>query len=247
MTARIEEESKAVRRLKMTAEEMKQQKARNLRYKKPLMRDMSLDAIRSNIWEMQDTINDVQWFVQDETNLVNALDGDEDEAWAFKFAFSDLAAELEQFESDLQECWVPECFDELFPAACRPDEFGGMVGFDTYESDYFRLDSWEAELGQAEAGKRISRMTKKELLEAVGQCLHIYASYTALHYRYDCLEASLDIIRGQNLEHLKLIKAIEEQYETAEKESDGFRYKYHKSVEMLDRMLKQVPQEYWIQ
>ena len=53
----------------MTAEDLKQQKAKNLRYKKPLMRDMSLDAIRSAIWEMQDVVGDVQWFVQDETRL----------------------------------------------------------------------------------------------------------------------------------------------------------------------------------
>lgn len=231
----------------MTAEEMKQQKARNLRYKKPLMRDMSLDAIRTGIWEMQDVITDVQWFVEDETNLVNALDGDEDEAWAFRFAFSDLAAELERFESDLEECWVPECFDELFPVACRPNDFGGMIGFDEYEQDYYRLDAWEIDAAQKESEKRIFRMTKKEIVEAVGQCLHIYASYAALRYRYDCLEASLEIIRGQNLEHLKLMKAIDEQYTIAEQATDGFRWKNDKELYKLDDMLNQVPQEYWIQ
>lgn len=231
----------------MTKEDLRQQKAKALRYKKPLMRDMSLDAIRSAIWEMQDVVGDVQWFVQDETNLVNALDGDEDEAWAFRFAFSDLAAGLERFESDLREEWVPECFDELFPAVCRPNEFGGMLGFDDYEQDYYGLGRWEAESAQREAEKRICRMTKKEILEAVGQCLHIYASYTALRYRYDCLEASLEIIRGQNLEHLKLIKAIDEQYGIAEEESSGFRYGFGKAIQVLDEMLDQVPQEYWIQ
>lgn len=231
----------------MTAEEMKQQKARNLRYKKPLMRDMSLEYIQTAIWDMQDAIGDVQWFVDDENNLVAALDGDEDEAWSFRMAFSDLAAELEYFENDLRQEWVPECFDELFPAACRPDEFGGMIGFDDYEQDYYGLSSWEVESAQRDCERRICRMTKKEILEAVGQCLRIYASYTALRYRYDCLEASLEIIRGQNLEHLKLIKAIEEQYEKANEESDGFRYKYHKSIDTLDKMLNQVPQEYWIQ
>ena len=90
-------------------------------------------------------------------------------------------------------------------------------------------------------------MTKKELLEAVGQCLHIYASYTALRYRYDCLEASLEIIRGQNLEVLKLMKAIGEQYEIANKSSGGFKWMHNKEVYKLDQMLTQVPQEYWVQ
>ena len=231
----------------MTAEEMKQQKARNLRYKKPLMRDMSLEYIQTAIWDMQDAIGDVQWFVDDENNLVAALDGDEDEAWSFRMAFSDLAAELEYFENDLRQEWVPECFDELFPAVCRDNEFGGMLGYDSYENDYMGLNRYEAEAASNEAGKRICRMTKKELLDAVGQCLRVYASFVSLRYRYDCLEASLNIIREKNLEHLKLIKAIEEQYKIAEEESDGFKYKYAPSVQKYDGMLWQVPQEYWIQ
>lgn len=45
----------------------------------------------------------------------------------------------------------------------------------------------------------------------------------------------------------RYIKAIDEQYEKANEESDGFRYKYHKSINALDKMLDQVPQEYWVQ
>lgn len=63
----------------MTAEEMKQYKAKQLRYKKPIARDMNLASIREAIWDMGELISDVQWFVEDEENLVNALAGDEDE------------------------------------------------------------------------------------------------------------------------------------------------------------------------
>ena len=64
----------------MTAEEMKQQKAKALRYKKPIMEYMNLDSIRESVYEMGELIGDVQWFCNDEDNLVNALDGDEDVA-----------------------------------------------------------------------------------------------------------------------------------------------------------------------
>ena len=228
----------------MTAEELKQQKAKNLRYKKPILQHMNLDYIREQIWEMMDVISDVQWFVDDDDNLVNALAGDEDEAWEFKAAFSDLAAELEQFESDLQDAWIPDCFDDLFPAAGMEDVW---LGYDTYEHDYFGLTPYEYGPAQKEAEKRICRLTKTELLEAVGACLKIYASYTALQYRYDCLEASLNIIRGQNMDRLKLVKAIEEQYQKAEEESSGFKYQWGKAITDLDKMLASVPQEYWIQ
>ena len=229
----------------MTAEEMKQYKAKQLRYKKPIARDMNLASIRKAIWDMGELISDVQWFVEDEENLVNALAGDEDEAYSFKMAFSDLAAELQQFEEDLEEQWIPECFDDLFPAA-GADFFGGFLGYDSYEHDYFGLEPFQYKRAEQEAEKRICRMTKKELLEAVGACLKVYTAYIALQYRYDCLEASLKIIQEKNLEGLKLVKAIEEQYDIAELESNHFQYMYGKDVRKLDSMLDQVPQEYWL-
>ena len=229
-----------------TAKELKQQKAKNLRYKHPIMQYMSLDYIRSQIWDMMDTISDVQWFADDIESLTNALAGDEDEAYQFRMAFSDLAAELEQFQNDLDEAWIPDYFDDLFPAT-GVDCFGGWLGYDTEERDYFGLDPYEYGLAQKEAEKRICRMTKQELLEAVGACLKVYASFTALRYRYDCLEASLKIIQERNLEGLKLVKAIEEQYEKAEEDSKHFKYDWGKEVRRLDQMIGNVPQEYWVQ
>jgi hypothetical protein len=225
-----------------TAEELKQEKAKNLRYKKPIARDMNLSFIQEQIWDMQETISDVQWFVEDDANLVNALAGDEDEAYQFKMAFSDLAAELEQFQNDLENEFVPDCFDDLLPAA-DADYFGGWFGYDSCEGDYFGLNPYEYGPAQKEAEKRICRMTKNELLEAVGACLKVYSSFVALRYRYDCLEASLKIIQGKNLEGLKMIKAIEEQYEKAEPD---LKYSYAKEVQKLNSMLEQVPQEYWL-
>lgn len=225
----------------MTAEELKQQKAKNMRYKHPMLKDMNLDYIRDQLWEMRDTVTDVQWFAEDEENLVSALAGDEDEAWEFKMAFSDLAASLEQFEGDLDDAWIPDCFDDLFPAVGMDGEW---LGYDTYEHDYFGLDPYEYGPAQKEAEKRICRLTKDELLDAVGACLKIYASFTAVKYRYDCLQASLDIIRGQNMDRLKLVKAIEEQYQKAE---DDKWHLWSREVNKLDKLLREVPQEYWIQ
>lgn len=229
----------------MTAEEMKQYKAKNLRYKKPIARDMNLDYIRQALDEMSETIYDVQWFTDDDDNLVNALAGDEDEAYEFKMAFSDLAAELNQMQEDLDETWIPECFDELFPAA-GAREFGGYLGYDAYEHDYYSLCVYDYSAAEQEAEKRITRLTKTELLDAVGQCLKIYSSFVALQYRYDCLEASLNIIREKNLEGLRLVKAIEEQYEIAETASNHFMYKYEDEVYKLNDMLDEMPQEYWL-
>lgn len=229
----------------MTAEELKQQKAKQLRYKKPIAREMNLDYIRESVWDMGELISDVQWFVEDEANLVNALCGDEDEAWEFKMAFSDLAAEVEEFEADLENEYIPDCFDDLFPAV-GAEYFGGFLGFDSYEHDYFGLEPYEYKWSQEESEKRICRMTKKEILEAVGACLKVYTAFMSLKYRYDCLEASLKILQEKNLEGLKLVRAIEEQYDIAEEASDRFQYLHHAEVYKLDKMLEAIPQEYWL-
>lgn len=230
----------------MTTQEKKQYKAKQLRYKKPIATNMNYAFLCEELYEMEETITDVQWFADDEDNLVNALDGDEDEAYEFKMAFSNLAAEIEMFRDDLNNEYVPDCFDDLFPAA-EADYMGGYSGWDSYEQDYFGLQPFEYKYAEDEAEKRICRLTKKELLEAVGVCLRVYSQYVSVRYRYDCLEASLDILRERNMQVLKLFKAIEEQYDKAEAESMHFQYKYTDEVRKLNGMLDQVPQEYWIQ
>lgn len=223
-------------------------KAKMMRYKKPIAKDLNLFQIQEELSEMMDAASEVQWYAQDDESLVAALEGDEDDAFEFKMAFSDLYAELDRFYDDLtNNAWVPDCFDELFPASRAGEAFGGYLGFDEHEGDYFGLEPYEYSSAEDIAEKRISRLTKKELLEAVGACLKIYSQFVGLKYRYDCLPVSMDILRQKNIGILKMIKAIDEQYEKAEASSDHFRYEYDKNVQNLDRMLGEVPQEYWIQ
>ncbi len=229
----------------MTEAEKKAYKAKQLRYKKPIARDLNIETIQSELWDMMSACEDIHWYDNDEESLVHALDGDEDEAYEFKMAFSDLEAELEQFQGDLDSEYVSDYFDVLFPAV-KASYAGGYLGFDQYEGDYYGLEPYDYSFAEDEAAKKIMSLTKKEILEAVGQCLKIAYQYMAIRYRYDCLDAAIEILRGKNMERIRVVKGIEEQYLVAEKSSDGFRWKYDKEVQTLDNMLKQVPQEYWI-
>ena len=83
----------------MTAEGMKAYKAKQLRYKKPIAKGLNLD----------DT-------------LLNALGGDEDDAFEFKAMFSELAVEGEQMQEDLRNEYVPEYFDLFFAAVNKGGE-----------------------------------------------------------------------------------------------------------------------------
>lgn len=229
------------------AEQTKREKARALRYRTPIVKDLNLDRIKEDLWDIKSECEDVHWYFDtDEDTLINALDGDEDEAYEFKMMFGDLCAECDRMMEDLGEEWVPECFDKFFVAIGAGEGYGGLLGFDAYEQDYFGLsctDAW----AEDECKKVLKRMTKDELIAAARQCFRIYQSFIALRHRYDCLKASMDILRDQNTGYLKMVKRIEEVYERAEKDSIGFRYDWGKEVRELDRILENMPQEAWIQ
>ena len=125
----------------MNAEETKRQKAQALRYKKPIVRDLNLDTIRAELWDIRDACEDVHWYFEtDDDTLLNALDGNEDEAYEFKMMFSDLCAECEQMSEDLVQEWIPDCFDRFFVAAGAGENYGGLLGYDSYEGDYYGLE-----------------------------------------------------------------------------------------------------------
>ncbi len=229
------------------AEETKRRKAMNLRYKKPIVKELNLYSIENELCDIQEACEDVHWYFDtDEDTLINALDGDEDEAYEFKMMFADLCAECERMREDLNEEWVPDCFDIFFVSVGAGEDFGGLLGYDTYEQDYFGLSCSEV-WAEDESKKVLKRMTKDELIAAARQCFRVYQSFIGLRHRYDCLKAAMDILRDQNTGYLQMVKQIEDVYERAEKDSSGFRFPFEKAVNELDRILENMPQEAWIQ
>lgn len=228
----------------VNAEETKREKARQLRYKKPIVKNLNLWSIQEELSDIQGECENVCWYYDtDEDTLINALDGDEDEAYEFKMMFADLCAECDQMQSDLNEEWVPECFDKFFVAVGAGEDFGGLLGYDSYEQDYFGIsctDAW----AEDESKKALKRMTKDELIGAARQCFRVYQSFVALRHRYDCLKSAMDILRDQNTGYLQMVKRIEDVYEKAEKESLGFRYN---GTRELDEILNNLPREAWVQ
>ena len=102
------------------AEETKQFKAKQLRYKKPIVKNLNLDFIQQDLWDIQEACEEVHWYTDSEDgndSLINALSGDEDEAYEFRMEFADLCAECEKMFEDIQEEWVPDCFNIFFVAA----------------------------------------------------------------------------------------------------------------------------------
>lgn len=226
------------------AEETRKNKACQLRYKKPIVKDLNIDTIMGELEEISYECDEVRYFWEsDDDTLLNALDGDEDEAYEFKMAFADLCAECDQMREDLSNAYVPECFDILFVSVGAGEYGGGYLGWDSYEQDYYGLDlpsNWM----ENEGIKKMERLTKKELLECVGTCMKVMFAYVGLRYRYDGLKAAFDVLRDKNTGILKVTKEIDRLYGECEKER--FR-EYAKPVKQFNEMLTALPQEAWIQ
>lgn len=225
------------------SEETKRYKAKQMRYKKPIAKDLNLDKIKEDLWDIQEACEEIRWYTDSEDgedSLVNALAGDEDETYEFKMAFADLCAECERMQEDLQEEWVPECFDIFFVAAGT----GDLFGWDSYEQDYFGIDCAES-WAEDEAKKKLKQMTKDELIASVRQCFKVYQAYISLKNRYDSLKAAIDILRDQNTGYLQVIKEIEKLYELASKD-EWTMNEYSKESREWKRYTDALPQEAWI-
>lgn len=226
------------------AEETKRFKAKQLRYKKPIAKELNLDSLTQDLWNIQEACEEVHWYTDSDDgndSLVNALSGDEDEAYEFKMAFSDLCAECERMIEDIQEEWVPECFDIFFVAAGAVD----LLGWDSYEQDYYGISQYESELAETDSRDRLKRMTKDELIDASRQCFKVYQAYIGLRNRYDSLKAAIDILRDQNTGVLQAVKEIEKLYDAAQ-EKQGNYAEYSKEWKEFERYADALPQEAWI-
>lgn len=223
------------------SEELKKAKAKQFRYKRPIAKTINLENIQQELWDIQEECENIRWYTDSEDgtdSLVNALAGDDDEAYEFKMNFAELCAECERMFGDLQNEWVPECFD-IFFVAMGQDE---ILGYDIYEHDYYGLSSYETKLAEDKVVQKLKKMTKDELISASVQCFEIYQAYIGLKNRYDNLKAAIDILKGQNTGYLQTIKEIERLYDVASESID-----YGSEWTEFDRYTKMLQQEAWIQ
>ena len=221
----------------------KAEQARNLRFKKGIAQGFNLSEIQDELYEISNQCADIRWIAEgDEDTLIAALDGNEEDAYEFRMMFSDLDYECEQISTLLNEEHVTEYFDDFF---CRVA--GGcmnVLGYDTYEEDYYLLTSYEAKLAQNESEKRLMRLTKQELLKAAEQCFGIASAFLNVRYKFDYLKATFDIIREENTSYLETIKGIENAYEKAAAQDFSL---YGKETREFERLVAELPPRAWIE
>lgn len=191
----------------------KARRTRNLRYKRPALASLGYHAIRSELWDIREACADIHWFTdQDNDTLLNALDGNEDEVWEFKMAFADLEAKADSLEEVIGELYGWDGDMERTFNDCTVALIGNRyrtIGFDSEEEDYFALTAYEEGVAQTEAGKRLMRRTKADMIATIGQCLGILLAFFDLRQQYDYLKATFDILRDENTSLLQTIKLMD--------------------------------------
>ena len=175
-----------------------------------------------------------------ESTQLDELIGDEEETYELRMAFSTLEGDCQQMLDDLDNEWVPEFFDDFFGGISPRGSM--MLGFDSYEGDYFGLDDrYERDLAQKECVKRLMAHTKAEIIEAYAICFRVAINYMALSSRYDGLKSYIDILNGTNTGFLAAVKRIEDLYEKIT--ADFPRWE---DREEFDRLCNSMPPEVWL-
>ena len=243
----IEHQQEKARNLRSEIElERRREKARNLRYKKSCLATMGADDILSELNEMCEACSDIVYIVEDQETL-DALIGDEDEAFEFRMLFSELSAGADQLYNCILDNYGyygegQQEFDD-----CTVGLIGNryeVLGFDGYEEDYMSMTSYEQDLAQTEAGKRLMRHTKAEMLSIIGQAMGTLMAFYDLRQRYYSMKASIDILRGNNSALLKQVKEIEEAYEKAEEVGFG---SWNQETKHFDRLCTLMPERAWVE
>jgi hypothetical protein len=239
------------------AAEKRREKAKALRYRKPAVKDLNLASIQEQLTEIEEACAEVHWYCESEDGwdtLLNALDGDDDDAWEFKTAFAVLESECEQMREDMDrvidwDALLSDHFDLFFAGIGAASVGGGMWGFDDFEGDYYGLEpGFETEAAEKAGQEKLKRLTKDQLIDLMGQAFRIAVNFLSLRTRYDDLKAAMDILREQNTALLKQVKAIEDLYDQAEAEGfSEFDFGRSENEKALDRLINQMADRAWIE
>jgi len=230
----------------------REERTRSLRYKRPALASLGYAALREELYTIMSECEEISWWVdedEDET-LLNALDGDSDDVSEFRIAFSDLESEADELNEAIQEwhSWDEEEFGKTYD-----DCTVGLIGncFKTVDffsgdvsEDYTELTAPQAELAKTEAGKRLMRLTKAQMLDNIGQCLRVLLAFLNVRQKYDYLKATFDILRDQNSAILRIVREIDEAYRAADEV--GW-FSWRDEVKKFDRLLDELPERVWVE
>ena len=223
----------------MNKAELRREKSMAMRYKRPALAELGYDFLYDGLQEIIEKCDEVRYYIDSDDGsdggLMASTDGDDAVAEEFRIAFIEIAGDAEKLFDEVFGVYgdlTRETYDD-----CTCSLIGNrfsMLGYDELETDYFALCRYDSERASSEAGKRLMRLTKAEMLSTIGQCVGIAMAYQDLRLRFDYLKAAMDVQMGINLDVLKTASEINEAWE-------------NKDWQRLERISAGLPEKVWVE
>jgi len=215
-------------------------KAKNLRYRRAALQLMRLDDLHDELDKISEECEELEWAVQDDEKLIDVFDGDTDEIVEFRMMFSVLSAKCCELIETLRGQYVTEHFDDFFVGA-----LGGaysMVGYDSFQEDWYGLTSFEAGLAQETSGKRLMKLTKENLIATAGQCVGVMMCFLEIRHSYDCLKSVFDALRDDRAELIGNVRTVEDLYDRMQEDPGNYSLS-----KQFDEALWRLPDRVWVE
>lgn len=203
-------------------------------WKKSMLKKMSLSDMKEQLWEISDNGDayGYEW-------------GDESGYYAeYKDQFDELSAQAGMMLEALDNIECEWYIDEYEAEEQWNDITVGMLGelytvlgYDSEELDYYNILGYEEDMAQEEAIKRLSRLTKPELIKRMQYCLKMIVLFYDIKAAHDCLTSIVEVLdeKGAILERKN--NEIDRIYEDITgKNSDNF-----------DAIVASLPQRMWVE
>lgn len=230
----------------------KAEQCRNLMYKRAMVEELNLFEIQNCLTDMTEACSNIHYAFDDDETLINAFDGNEDEAHEFIMTFTDLDVEIERLYESFEEMYGyrddPEKeFNDVTVALIG--EWFRILGFDSYREDFFGFESHYLEgISVEESQKRIMRKTKKDMLDKIGKTMAFLIKYIDVKSRYEYMKAAVEIFQNENIAVYSTIKNINDKYkELFDKNGKLDRWEKEKQIREFDKIVEELPEKYWVE
>ena len=74
-------------------------------YKRPMVNELNYFEIHESLTDMMEVCSNIHYAFEDDEMLINAFDGNEDQAHEFIMTFSDLDVEIERLYESFEEMY----------------------------------------------------------------------------------------------------------------------------------------------
>ena len=225
----------------------KSNQTRKLRYSKSILEKFNYEEIMNKIYEIMEECSNVEYMIDDEDILIDALGGNDEEAYEFKMMFSELSAKAERLHGLLIEYQSDEEISEYFDQfTAGVSEGSGMryFAYDQSEEDYYAVTSFEGNICVQEAQKKLMRMTKDNLISCANRVFRIILAYLDIKYKYDYLSATLEILNDEQHGLIDMVKELDRLYNAANADEWDC---YSDSLKAYNKALESVPERMWIE